>query len=499
MRRRDFLRTALLAASVCAFPASAQAKRPNLVFVMCDDLGYGDVGFNGNTVIQTPHLDRLARNGGRFTRFYAGAPVCSPTRGACLTGRSPIRYGINGANVGRLPEPEITLAEVCREKGYRTGHFGKWHLGTLTTTVKDANRGGPEHPELFSPPQAHGFDVCFSAESKVPTWDPAVTPAEGENFWGEPGAPWNTAFWNERGERVTDNLDGDAARVVMDRAEPFIRQAAAADDPFLAVIWFHTPHAPVVASERHRALYAGRSEDEQHYYGCITAMDEQVGRLDALIGELGLADDTILWFCSDNGPERNTESYDSSRNRGVTGGLRGRKRSLFDGGVVVPAFVSWPGVVAPGSTIYAPCSVLDYFPTVAQLLGYAMPDDRALDGVDLRPILAGAERAKPIPFRFAGFKKSLSDSPTLALVGHRYKLLTNLSEDGAEDLCFDIPNDPGEQRNIIAQVPDVARDMRAQLAAFIDSARASHGGADYSAPYAQVTPFLEPTGAWTPE
>ncbi len=187
-------------------------KTPNIVLIMCDDLGYGDVGFNGNPVIQTPCLDAMRSEGSRFTRFFAGGPVCSPTRGTCLTGRHYSRYGVTHANQGRLPVQEVSLARVCKEFGYRTGHFGKWHLGTMTSDVRESNRGGPDHPEEFSPPWLHGFDVCFSTEAKVPTWDPMVTPDEmgkGGYRWGKPGTQFGTYYWNQKGLIVDDNLDGD--------------------------------------------------------------------------------------------------------------------------------------------------------------------------------------------------------------------------------------------------------------------------------------------------
>ena len=253
--------------------------RPNIILVMCDDLGYGDVGFNDNEVIFTPHLDAMATRGVRFTRFYAGGPVCSPTRGTCLTGRHYFRYGVTHANKGCLPSEEINLAKVLRSQGYTTGHFGKWHLGTLTTTMQEGNRGGPKGAAYYAPPWERGFDVCFSTEAKVPTWDPMVTPAEGNSRWGVPGSPFGTYYWNEAGERVHDGLKGDDSRVIMDRVIPFIEDAARRRQPFFAVVWFHAPHTPVVAGLDYRALYEEFTQDEQHYYGCITAMDEQIGRL----------------------------------------------------------------------------------------------------------------------------------------------------------------------------------------------------------------------------
>ncbi len=174
------------------------ADKPNIILIMVDDLGWGDVGFNkwpqpdgkggvqvtGNKIILTPHLDAMAKAGLKFNRFYAAPPVCSPTRGSCVTGRHPYRYGIPFANSGHMKPEELTLAELLKNQGYTTGHFGKWHVGTLTKTVKDANRGGPRGVKHFSPPQANGFDVCFSTESKVPTWDPLLRPkGNNSNKW----------------------------------------------------------------------------------------------------------------------------------------------------------------------------------------------------------------------------------------------------------------------------------------------------------------------------
>ena len=186
----------------------------------------------------------------------------------------------------------------------------------------------------------------------------------------------------------------------MDRVIPFIRSAAEADEPFLAVVWFHTPHEPVVAGPEYRAMYSEYSEGEQHYYGCITAMDEQVGRLNRELEALGIAENCMTWFCSDNGPEGQTGG--EGRSRGSTGGLRGRKRSLFNGGIAVPALLKWPGRAQAGRSVEMPCSTLDYFPTIIDAVGYGMPDERPIDGISLMPLIRGeaAERGKPIPYRF---------------------------------------------------------------------------------------------------
>lgn len=215
----------LLLTSVICFGCSTKTDPPNIILIMADDLGWGDVGFNGNKVIKTPALDAMAKNGMVFNRFYAAAPVCSPTRGSCLTGRHPFRYGIFHANTGKMEAEELTLAEYLKEKGYSTGHFGKWHLGTLTNDIIDANRGG-RNPEHYSPPWDNGFDVCFSTESKVPTWDPMITPDSTAEDIGTrtPGTHFGTYYWSGPGEKVSDNLEGDDSRIIMDRVIPYIEQ-----------------------------------------------------------------------------------------------------------------------------------------------------------------------------------------------------------------------------------------------------------------------------------
>lgn len=198
-------------------------QRPNIVLIMADDLGWGDVGFNGNPFIKTPSLDEMAFNSLQFTRFYAAAPVCSPTRGSCLTGRNAEGYGIYLANSGHLKSEEISLAEALKSKGYITGHFGKWHLGTLTKTLQDGRRGGREE-DHYAPPWENGFEVCFSTEQTVPLWDPMIK------------QPFVTKFWTGPGEYATDNLEGDVSRVVMDRAIPFMENAVNEQTPFFMVV-----------------------------------------------------------------------------------------------------------------------------------------------------------------------------------------------------------------------------------------------------------------------
>ena len=389
-----------------------------------------------------------------------------------MTGRHPYRYGIHTANAGQIRDREITLAEMLKDHGYSTGHFGKWHLGTLTNEREDGRRGG-RRPEHYAPPWEHGFDESFSAEVQMPTWNPMV------------GQAFPSKYWTGPGEYATENLEGDDSRVIMDRAIPFIRKAAKGGAPFFAVIWFHTPHRPVLAGPRHREMYAGFSEGEQHYYGCITALDEQVGRLRAALRQLEVADNTMLWYCSDNGPEGRTPH--AGTDRGSSGGLRGRKRSLFEGGVRVPGILEWPSRVQAGRSTAVPCSTSDYLPTVAAAQGQSVPsDDRPVDGISLLPLLDGdmQRRGKRIAFqcpdRGERGRQSRLGSPDHALIGDRYKFLSYLNEErSGEDMLFDLALDPGERDNLVRSLPELAALLKSELREWDESCSRSDQGADY--------------------
>jgi arylsulfatase A-like enzyme/predicted esterase len=444
-------RRAFLVGGLAPFviPARPSASRPNIVLVMADDQGWGDTGYHGHRILKTPCLDEMARQGVRFNRFYSGAPVCSPTRGSCLTGRHPFRYGIFFANAGRpgqpseyaLPDREVTLAEVLGPLGYRTGHFGKWHLGDF------------EGPKKASPSDA-GFQEWFSTVRKVPTVDPP--PSE---------------YW-ENGRPVTERLSGDDSRIIMDRALPFIQRSAAGQQPFLAVIWFHTPHVPVLATAEDRARYAGHAEMQQHYWGALSAMDKQVGRLRAELRRLGVAGNTMLWYASDNGPEGDQESVDWP---GTAGPLRGRKTSLFEGGVRVPGILEWPKRFPKPRALDAVSSTSDYFPTILDALGIQPIDRRPLDGVSLLPLLEDRVKERPAPLAFET-SRITRGSPRLALIENRYKLLTNLDASG--DLLFDIVSDPQEKVNLASQLPAETQRMRRTLAEWRESCRRSLAGAE---------------------
>ncbi len=469
---------------------SHAADRPNIVLVMCDDLGWGDVGFNGNKVIQTPHLDTMAKQSLKFNRFYAASAVCSPTRGSVVTGRHPYRYGIPTANQGHMKAQELTLAELLKQQGYATGHFGKWHLGTLSKTERDSNRGGSKKGEThYSPPWANGFETCFSTEAKTPTYDPMLkpkgkAPTRGWDYLKnkDDAEPYGTAYWNQKGERVEENLDGDDSRVIMDRAVPFIETQAANDKPFFMIVWFHTPHLPVVAGPKHAAMYSKYESYPRNYFGCITAMDEQIGRLRATLRKAGVADNTLVTFCSDNGPEGNQTAP------GSAGPFRGRKRDLFEGGVRVPGLIEWPARIRPGVTD-SPAVTSDYLPTILATLGIKPVDDRPIDGIDLGPLFQNHDlpRSKPIGFQFSR-KWAWSDNryklvfyPKAGSQGKKAGKKKTDSNAMQGLMLFDLLKDPSERTNLAESMPKRVAEMKQAFQVWQASCARSEQGADYEA------------------
>ncbi|MCY1722815.1 sulfatase-like hydrolase/transferase [Prolixibacteraceae bacterium Z1-6] len=452
-----------------------ETKTPNIILVMCDDLGWGDTGFNGNEIIKTPNLDMLAAKGITFNRFYSASAVCSPTRGSCLTGRNPYRLGIPNANSGHLKEQEITLPELLKQKGYTTGHFGKWHLGTLTTKVKDANRGRPGDSTHYSIPSMHGYDDWFVTESKVPTYDPMLKPATFDTEKGESlrygwkavedkntAKPFGTFYWIGEETSETDNLDGDDTKLILDRAIPFIVKSVKKEKPFLSVIWIHTPHLPVVANQKMMEEYSQYSYEEQLYYGTISAMDKQMGRLWKKLEELGEAENTMIWFCSDNGPEVGTP--------GSAGQYRGRKRDLYEGGVRVPAFCVWPKGIEAGQNTDFPCFTSDYLPTIVDLLNLDFPEERPIDGISLTEVLTGNAETRESPMGFHYLQR-------LSWVTQDHKLIS--TDNGETFELYNLLNDPGEQNNIIEENEVLANKMRDDLLAWVESCKRSEKGEDF--------------------
>lgn len=328
--------TCLALALSPSLPAEAP---PHIVLVMADDQGWGDMAYNGHPTVHTPNFDRAATNGIRFDRFYAAAPVCSPTRASVMTGRHPFRSGVFKWGYPIRPQ-EITLAEALKSKGYTTGHFGKWHLGSV-------RRGSPASPG------AAGFDRWVSAP----------------NFYD------NDAILSDQGEAIPKQ--GESSMIVVEEAVQWMRQVLTADAPIFSVIWFGSPHGPHVAAPQDRERYAHLDDREQNFLGEITGMDRAFGRLNAELESMGIRDNTLVWYCSDNGALPRV---------GSTGGRRGNKGSVYEGGLLVPAFIEWPARFPHPGVIHERVSTSDILPTILDIVGAKLPK-RPLDGVSLAALL----------------------------------------------------------------------------------------------------------------
>lgn len=458
---------ALAVPSLKSLAAADDSLSPNIILLMSDDQGWGDVGFNGNTRIKTPHLDAMAAAGIRFNRFYAAAPLCSPTRGSCLTGRYPFRFGILAAHTGGMRVGEITIAEMLKKHGYSTGMFGKWHMGWVK----------PEEVEtrgFYSPPSHHGFDEYFATTSAVPTWNPTVTPDDWDSWGGKPGGPWKGGFpYVHNGDEVKENLSGDDSRIIMDRVIPFIETNRS--KPFFATVWFHAPHEPVVAGEEFKKLYPKAGNARKNYYGCITAMDQQIGRLRTKLREFGLEKKTVIFFCSDNGPA------DGLAKKGVAsaGLFKGHKHTMYEGGLLVPACVEWPGVIPAGSVTDVRCGTVDYLPTIASIVkdSTAKKDSRPIDGIDLRPVIRGDVKTRDRSL-FFGYRRLHKGIDGKAIISSDWKLLQEAKKNGKVRL-YDLAKDPFEEHDLSTELPDEVKRLRKQLEELEASCQQSRDGADY--------------------
>lgn len=422
---------------------------PHIVLVMADDQGWGQTGYYKHPVLKTPHLDAMAESGLRFDRFYAGAPVCSPTRASVLTGRANDRTGVLSHGYA-LRRQEITLPAILTKAGYRTGHFGKWHLNALR---------GPGVPILKSDdhnPGEFGFETWLS-----------VT-----NFFDRDPILSRLGQFEE--------FEGDSSEVVVDEALSFLQQNAK-QAPTFTVIWYGTPHSPFKAADADMVGFETLDEVSRNHYGELVAMDRSLGKLRKGLRELGIADHTVLWFCSDNGglPKIKPDTV---------GGLRGNKGTIYEGGLRVPAILEWPEEIKKPRITNYPASVLDILPTILAIADVQYPDpERPLDGVSLVPLM-GREigtRKKPIPFRHTG---------RAALIDNNMKLLTNNLE---KDLfaLYDLANDPAEQNDIAAKYPDAVQEMRKQLLNWSRGVDASAAGKDY--PSGKVDPSEPDPRFWT--
>lgn len=448
MNRREFLATTGAAAAAfglggCAgIPAASgsRARRPNIILCMTDDQGWGDVSYNGLKQIRTPALDAMAAEGVRFDRFYAAHPSCSPTRASVLTGRHPYRMNVLWPGM-KLRTQEMTIAQAVKPAGYATAHFGKWHLsGGQSGKGRPLPLSDPLHPGHF------GFDEWFTVSNYFET-------------------DWT---FSRNGELV--KVAGDGSDAIVAEALKFIEKNAKRDAPFLALIWFGSPHVPLAPAPDDLKAAGGSP-----YYGEIAGVDRSMGTLRRELRRLGIAGNTLLLFNSDNGAWDDEKSPPGTF--GSNGEFRGHKGQLWEGGIRVPGVLEWPERIAAPFSTGVPVCTSDVYPTIVDALGLKVPGQtQPLDGISLLPLLDGRmkERPKPIGFWHHG-EKSLKDGHA-AWMDNRYKL--HQIESVKYEL-YDLDADPLEKSDIAARHPAIVERMKAELLAWQASVLRSNRGGDY--------------------
>ncbi len=490
----------LLLALPALTAAAAAAPRPNVVLLMGDDHGWDETGYNGHPHLKTPVLDEMARTGLRLDRFYSGGASCSPTRGTVMTGRNHNRYGIYAPGWSLRPE-EITVGHLLQRAGYATGHFGKWHLGA----VKAAS---PVNPGRM------GFDTWVSHDNFF-----ELDPHLSRN-----GGP-------------PERIVGESSEIVIAEAIRFIDRAKAAGQPFLAVVWFGSPHEPYQAKPEDLALYddlpadvgqrkvrvtsnrTGKNVDRlqrdvlRERFAEISAMDRSIGQLRAHLRRQGLGDDTLLWYCGDNGTPQEAVA---------TVPFRGWKGSVYEGGIRVPGVIEWPARFRQPRATNVPAVTNDILPTLCALAGIPVPA-RPLDGTSIVPLFTGAAPVRPAPLVFwnararggaaaraqpyldpelqrgttplvklgpdgtatRNFQNVIQTEVTpedfsgeRAIVEDRFKLVVDGTAAGKTEL-FDLAADPAEKTDVSASHPAEATRLARALRAAQESILRSRTGADY--------------------
>lgn len=458
MPRRSFLQHTgwrIAAAFLSLATAMADSNdlagaRPNIILVMTDDQGYGDLGCHGHPFLKTPNLDKLHAQSTRFTSFNA-SPSCSPTRSALMSGQLPFKNGVTHTILERerMALSATTIAEVLKRAGYTTGIFGKWHLGD-----EDAYQ-----------PDQRGFDEVFihGGGGIGQSYPGSCADVPGNNYF-DAVIKHNGAFVKTKGY-CTD--------VFFRQTLVWINAQRDSGKPFFAYLPTNAPHGPYIVEDRYKAPYMGKCPDHSAaFFGMIANIDENMGLLMEKLDEWNLSDNTLLIFMTDNGTAAGT----------YNAGIKGRKLSPHEGGSRVPLFMRFPGQISPGVDIDTLTRHVDIFPTLAEFAGIAIPDNLGLDGRSLVPLLRNAPDIKPddrmLLFHVGRWAKR--DAPEqfrrglpspdaakyngFAVRSKRWRLV------GKHEL-YDMVNDPGESKNVIADHPEVARELFAAYETWWDEVR----------------------------
>jgi arylsulfatase A len=404
------------------------AARPNIVLFLADDLGYGELGCYGNTAAITPNLDRFAAQGLRLTDCHSAGSVCSPSRSSLLTGRTPYRNGVftwipEGSPI-HLRSSEHTVPKLLAGAGYDTCHVGKWHL--------NGRFNSPDQPQ----PSDHGYSWWLATQNNA-----APSHAFPTNF--------------VRNGQPIGKAEDYSAPFIVKEAIGWLKEKRDPQKPFFLAVWTHEPHYPIASAERYEKLHAGIADREERTYRAnVTQLDAAFGQLMKTLDDMQLTDSTFVFFSSDNGPEGDG---DKGPGRGLTGGLRGRKRSMYEGGHRVPGLVRWPGKIQPGTESGVPVIGSDVFPTMLAAAGVEPPAGRTLDGTSLLPLLAGGavHRQVPLYWRWGG---------KVAYREGDWKIVVDESLEKPE--LYDLATDRNEATNLAAREPDRLAAMMARLRAY---------------------------------
>jgi arylsulfatase A-like enzyme len=410
-------------AASTAFASEGETK-PNIVIFIADDMGWWDSGTYGNELIQTPNMDRLAVEGVKFTQCYSAAGVCSPSRSAILTGRTPYRNGVfrhlSGNHTAHLRASEITYPELLKKVGYETCHVGKWHL------LSKQQFNQPGYPQ----PSDQGFDYWMATQNNA-----------------EPNHR-NPNNFVRNGEPV-GKTKGYSAQLVAAEAIHWLEDLRDPEKPFVMSVWFNEPHSKIATDSRFQSLYKGHKNAK--YMGNITQMDNGLGMVLDALDDQGVSDNTLVFFTSDNGP---VVAYGGS-----SGVLRGYKRSDYEGGIRVPGLARWPGHIEPGTVSDVPVIGTDLFATICEIAGVDMPTDRTIDGVSMLPAFKGqaVERKTPLFWR-------THVSPPEQRVAMRIGDWKIVGDEMLETFeLYNIPADISEENNLAAKMPEKTEEMKAIL------------------------------------
>ncbi|MGB0582793.1 MAG: sulfatase family protein [Limisphaerales bacterium] len=487
----------LLSLVIAGAAFAVAAAPPNIILLMGDDHGWEETGYNGHPHLQTPVLDDMVAKGLRLNRFYAAHPSCSPTRASVLTGRHPNRGGTFTPGFSTRPE-EITVAHRLREAGYATGHFGKWHVGPV-------KKSSPTSPG------AMGFDEWLSHDNFF-----ELNPILSRN-----GGP-------------PKQYTGESSEIIIDDTILFIDKAMTTKKPFFAIVWFGSPHEPYSGLPDDLALYddlpekyaekqvsltsnetGGRTkrplrEVLRERYAEITAMDRSIGKLRSYLQRVGLRDNTLLWYCGDNGTPPSGEAESP---------LRGRKAMMYEGGIRVPGVIEWPARIPQARVSDVNSVTSDMLPTLCALAGQSLPE-RPLDGINLVPLLDGKMTERPSPICFWSYSipkerrgklkpyidpelqkgttplvKLMKGIPTRNFVNYHQPPITEVDYHGARTILdnryklhitgkgtqelYDLTADPDESDDLTKTKPEVARQLAEQMREWQASVLKSLRGADY--------------------